>query len=196
MTDPAIPLNQQDAFPLQSIAAAQQATDVQVIGGMVTKYFGPSATGVFAAAVTTDANGHRFCASNYLDMMGCNVGAALISRNDTAAAPLAAPAFQLLMQYRATPITVMPTSNALGGGSINLDQCGMIGIHTTLFTFAASTAPITEYALISWGPSTDAGTGAVPSPVSVFADVRFFISFGTNTPAATNRFSLSIWGSS
>ena len=204
MADPVIPANQQDSFPIVSVTGAQQATETRIIGGTVLKYWGPAATGITNAAVPVggDANGHRFLATNYLDMTGISVGAALVSRFDSVANPVATPAFQLFMQYRLDKTTTMPTSLVLLGG-INLPQCGMKPIHTTAFAFAASPATpagtmATEYALITWGPSTDAGSGVADNlaQVTIVSDVRIFISFSTNVLVATNRFSLSIWGSS
>src|SRR3990172_4433619 len=195
MAEPIIPINQQDSFPILSVVGAQSADDVRILGGTVTKYWGPATTGVSGIPVTTDPAGPLSRASRYLNLEGCSVIGALISRFNAGAGG-ALPALQLWMQYRLDKATVMPTSNALGGGSINLDQCGMVAVHSGLLAFAATPGGLagTEYALITWGPSTDVGISPPEiSPTTLFSDVRFFISFSTNPVAAANLFSLSIW---
>jgi len=201
MADPIIPANQRDSFPLETVTGAQQASETRIVGGMVVKYWGPSATNLTPAVLATDGNGHICGITNYLDMTGCTNVVALIKRLDTAAAPAAVTPLLLQVQYRLDKATTMPSSLLLGGVNINLLQCGMVPIQSGAgFVFAASGAPITgalaQYAQLSWGPSVSAGTGANPSPVAIGSDVRFILSAAKIAVPGTNSFSLSIWGSS
>jgi hypothetical protein len=204
MAQPAIPINQQNALPIQSIAAASSPDQVTINGGQVLKYFSPGSatppahgTGINGTPAGTDGNGHVFIASNFLGLSGCSNLVALITRGNSSGVGLGAlTAMSLLMQYRLTPITVAPTSNALGGGSINLDQCGMGVIATTSVIFPGMNSGNFEYVALSWGPSVDLGSSTVITPTTIGADLRFILSWSTNAVNVNNLFSLSVWGSS
>jgi len=199
MATPTIPLNQQRSFPIQTVAEAASPDQVTILGGQVTQRWGPSASlsqgsGVLNAPVTTDGNGHTFLASNFLNAAGCSNFAALVTRTNSTAVGLGVvPNFGIWVQYRLAPTTVMPTSQP--GGSIALDQCGMMLVNTTQVQFTAMAQNDIQYALITWGPSTDAGSSAVMDPTAIGTDIRFFVSFA-GAVNVNNVFSLTVWGSS
>lgn len=200
MATPTIPINQQNTFPIQTVADATSPDQVIIIGGQVTKRWGPSSvatigSGVSNGSVTIDANGHRFVVSNFLSAQGCSNFAALVTRGNATAVGLGAlPAFGIWVQYRLTPVTTMPTSQP--GGSIALDQCGMALVNSTLVTFTAMAQNDIQYGLVTWGPSTDAGSSAIMDPTAIGTDMRIFASWSTNVVDVNNKFSLTIWGSS
>lgn len=83
-----VPMNQRRALPvLQSGGSAGQPN---VIGGNVVRKWSPTQTGLDAGAAQTDANGHVFLATNFLDLSGCRAFTALIERTG-AVNPLVLP---------------------------------------------------------------------------------------------------------
>lgn len=204
MADPNIPKNQQDAFPILTIAGATAPQTTTVIGGQVQKYWGPTDTGVNGVNTTTDANGHIFVVTNYLDLSGCCNGTMMIKRdNSIVNAPVVANGF-IRFQYRTSKATTMPTSNLLGGVNFNLQNaCGMTTLEATGRVFAAVVGTRTDfqYITVTWGPSATPGTPVI-SPVTIGSDMRIFFSFNsaqgalTNAPTANDFWSIAIWGSS
>jgi hypothetical protein len=214
MVDPSVPINQQNAFPTLTIAGATAPQQTVVTGGQVQKYFGPVDTGINAVAATTDAQGHIYVVTNFLDLSGCSNGGLVVARTTSIVNPnpvAVLAAFFVRFQYRLDKTTVMPTSNLLGVApptSLNLGFCGMIQLQAggagTVFAAMAGATPNaarTEYELLTWGPSATGG-GAQISPVTIGSDVRIFLSFNTTTAAPANPplvsdfFSVAIWGSS
>lgn len=195
MAQPFIPQNQIDSFPLLTVGEATAPQTTRVLGGQVQKYWGPADTGISDLSTQTDANGHVFCVSNYLDLSGCSNGALVVRRTNTVdAVPGALAGLQIRFQYRLIPTTVMPTSTTFGGAPGFL-MAGMSALNAALFVFAAMATGGTEYGLFSWGPSAT-NTAFNPSPVTIGSDVRVFISFVLAAVGANNKFSVSLWGSS
>ena len=190
------PKNQIDALPIMTVVAAAAADDITIVGGTIAKFWSPTTLGMAGIVPTTDAAGHVFLVTPFLDMTGCTNGALLLTRTDTANS-LAGAIYNplVLCQYRITHVGAMPTSFA-SGGSINLPQAGINLIAPNPIAFVATiAAPTTQRGLATWGPSAIVAS-ANQVGMTIGADVRIFVSFSTNAQPVTQTFSVSIWGAS
>lgn len=185
------PAYQLDALPVFQNGGTAGAGNI--VGGVVVRKWLAATTGINASAATTDANGHVFLATAFLDTSGCRSFTALMLRSSAAGALVATAPMLVYFQMRINAADVAPTS--LPGGAINLDYCGMSVVNNNTLTWPLmGSAAEVQRALRCWDLSTPAGFAGAAGSQS--ADVRLLLSFGTTAIDANNRFSLLLWGSS
>lgn len=187
-----VPQNQRDALPIMQSGGTNGTVDV--LGGVVVRKWTAAQTGIASASVTTDANGHVYCVTSFLDTSGCRSFTALMLRGTTPAGSLlATPAMLVQFQMRIDAADVPPTS--LPGGSINLPFCGMSPVNTTGLTWPALNDDAeVQRALRCWDLAEIMGNAGTVG--SQQADARFFLSFGTSAVSADNKFTVVLWGTS
>lgn len=184
-----VPQNQINALPVFQTGGASGSSSI--VGGQVVRRWTAAQTGIDTEATGTDANGHVFLATDYLDTSGCRSFTALMLRSSAGAALAATPAMLLYFQMRIDSSDAAPSS--LPG--LNLAFCGMSVVNANTITWPLmGSAGEVQRALRCWDLSTVAGVaGAVGSQS---ADVRLLMSFGVAAVNADNRFSLVLWGTS
>jgi len=181
-----LPQNQIAALPV----IGGTGGSVIVVGGVPTRKWTSLQTGINTVATTTDANGHVFCVTGFLDVTGCRSFMGLILRSSAGAALGAPPAMTVWFQPRINDTDVPPTSLAPG---IQLTFCGMSQCGPNIGLPAMAAAAEVQRALMCWDFSEVTGAAGVVGSMS--DGVRFFLSFATNAVNADNRFNLTLWGS-
>lgn len=83
-----VPRNQLRGLPV--LQTGGSAGNANIVGGNVVRKWSSVQTGLDVAAAQTDANGHVYLATNFLDLSGCRAFTAMIVRTG-AVAPLVAP---------------------------------------------------------------------------------------------------------
>jgi hypothetical protein len=186
------PQNQIDALPIITVAAAASAGDIQVVGGIMTKFFNPAATGISSVATGTDGT-NIFIASSFLDLRGLRAFSAIMSRTiQGGGAAVATPAMGLMLQWRLSATDNPPTT--LTGNAPEF--VAMQQINNNAVTWPAIGAGETQRAAVGWEVSDTAGVSTKVSPATIGSDVRLLMWWSTNPVGATNRFTLQLWGSS
>lgn len=186
-----VPQNQLDALPVFQNGGS--AGGGNVLGGVVVRKWTAATTGINGSAALTDANGHVYLATGFLDTSGCRSFTGLLLRSSSGGALVATAPMLVYFQMRVDAADIAPTS--LPGGAINLDYCGMSVVNNNTITWPLmGSAAEVQRALRCWDLSTPAGFAGAAGSQS--ADVRLLLSFGTTAIAANNRFSLILWGSS
>lgn len=188
------PINQQNALPTLNTGASSGTGSI--IGGTVIRKWTAAQVGIDGVATTTDANGHVYCVSNFLNVTGCRSFATLLLRSSSSGALIATPPGMLLMwQMRVDAADIPPTS--LPGVGINLEFCGMSGINTggAISWPAMGSAAEVQRHLLAWDFTNQLSAGVAGATGSMSNDVRFFLSFSASAVGANNRFSMILWGS-
>lgn len=187
------PQNQLDALPIITVAAAASAGDIQVVGGVMTKFFNQAATGVGGIATGGDGT-NIFIATAFLDLRGLRAFSCIMSRSIAGGgAAVATPAMTLMFQQRLSPTDVPPTTIGIGNFT---EFCGIQQIDSTAVTWPAIQAGEIQRAVVGWEVSDTAGISTKVSPASIGSDCRLLMWWSTNPVGATNRFTLQLWGSS
>jgi hypothetical protein len=192
-----LPQNQINALPTLTVAQAQAADTVQVVGGSITKNWIPQSTGVNGAQATADGVGAGgFIATNYLDLTGCKFITLITTRVPSdASAQVALGTANTFLQYRLNKSDSPPTFRATGAFSVDL---GMRQIQSTGadMTFPAIAAgDISQRLILMWSPSSQVGTTATEVPVMIGSDVRILVHWAV-LPPAINIFSMTVWANS
>lgn len=188
------PVNQLNALPLQDADANAAGGVIQVIGGVLVRFFDANALQINATAVST-INTRVCLVTPYLDLRGCrSYVMQLRTTNPGVRAALAS--MTLRWQYRMGPGDA-PAVTYVQGGGIN-DQFNGIFASTGGVIFPA-TAGANEVQTQAWGwtNGSDVNTGVVGQVLTALSsDIRFIFDWQTNPVAAANLFTAYLWASS
>lgn len=203
----AMPQNQQDALPLQTIAQATQPTTYSFEGGTVSKYWDAATLGINGAGVSLypiTAGNVYYLATPFLDMRGCNWFTLMLERfatTDNATSPLQLPfAFTLYAQYRTGPADTPSIVTEVSAGSVSPNLSGYVGVgpYAGLANFGASANGVRQREAITFG-TTFAAVGGNQPQLALGTDTRLIVYWSTNNPLPahdTSTFSAWLWGSS
>lgn len=191
------PVNQLDSLPLVDADSAAAGGEIQIINGVVVRYFSPAVLGIAGATVQSIAIGAGFffyIAGNYLDLRGCTKFQLLVRRNvilTTGAMTAMQVGFQTRMGVSDNPL---PTW-ILPGLSVNQTLSGSSSVNVTSIIFpAAGTAGNHQSALRTWAANEFQGFGG--SAASIGSDCRILFDWSTNPPAiGDGTITAQLWAS-
>ncbi len=193
-----IPINQQNALPLATIAQATPGA-IQLLGGQVSRSWTPSdlgMDGVPASIVNVPGSGlNYYLATPFLDMRGCARFAVLIRRTTTAggAGLIALPTTAPWIQLRLTP-TDTPPIFLFNGGSTSNNLTGTFVIKTPAVLFpAAGGVGEQQSILLAWGGMQ---LGSYGADIAGGTDIRIVLAWFTNLVDPSNSFQVSVWAGS
>jgi len=131
-----VPINQQNALPLATIAQATPG-QLQIVGGSVYRTFAPEDIGINGSVFALN-NNQGLIAGNYLDLRGCTKFVVAV-RCVNALVSVARPAITLAWQLR-MGTSDAPAPGKLVGGSLNTEMNSELYAGAN-WIFPATTAP-------------------------------------------------------
>lgn len=180
-----VPKNQLDALPIDQTGGTAGAA--VVIGNSMQRFWSPTALGLSGiTGWTTDGFGNIYIVTPFLEVLGCT-NFVMQMRCITSIVRVALPSTLLFSQYRLTSADSIPpfgTNNNAENAAMSQIGLGKI--------FAAALAG--DQQVVDWAWSVGR-TGSPEPSVVIGSDVRFVIQSAGPVPAATNSFSVSLWGS-
>lgn len=194
-----VPINQQNALPIATIAQATPGA-LLMLGGQVSRYYSPDDLGLNLVAISSGvfnpgAITAYWLATPYLDMRGCKYFSVVVKRTTTAggAGLISLPSCTPEIQIRQT-VTDAPPVYQVNGGSLNNELPGMFIIKTGAVMYPAAGGIGEEQRVImAWGAMQLGSYGAA---VAVGTDMRFVLRFFNTLVDPTNRFTVSVWAGS
>lgn len=186
-----IPQNQLNALPLTDAATAAAGGDIVVLGNSISRYWSPVTTGVNASVFANDANGFPVMVSNFLDVRGCRSFVLLLRRAFTGVGIALANitcTYQFRFSSGETPLTSLGATQNVGFLAMNV----LPGLNVISFPAFQNANEVQTHAF-PFDTGQETATGFSGTKV-IGTDVRFVYT-ATGAIAATNTFSLAIWGS-
>jgi hypothetical protein len=191
MADLKLPGTQLDAIPLIDASQVGDAGELEIIGGRVTKYWRPAATGINRTAMSLDpqpnAFGRLLLLSNWLDVRGCSTFQLVMTRDALNLANDIVHGIGMYVQYRDSAGNVGRTGDA---GTQTQTQMGS-------FTTIQKPASAGAYPwLNTFGYQLDlAPINPVTFKTSMMGNlVRLWFTETNGVIKADERFSLEIYG--
>lgn len=192
----AIPSNQQDALPLQSIAQATSGSIV-TFGNKLARYFDPVTLGINAVGISqqllTGGAVYYYIATNWLDLRGCSQFAFMLQRNvNVNKNPILNT--RLNAQYR-MGVTDNPPAVYDNNGNPDEGRSGQLQlVSTNPFSFVAQTSTDPQRELRVWtSASVNQGTNQGGS-ITIGYDVRLIITWTTVNPnVGDSTFTAQLW---
>jgi len=186
-----MPQNQIDALPLFSADTAAKGGIISIFAGSFTRYLDGPTTGINGSAFATDANGLVFIVSDFMDLRGCRSFAILLRRAFVGVGALL-QGINVWVQYRFTTAEVPLTSFA--PAAANQEYLGMFLLGFQPITFPAfGAAGQVQTSYRGWNTAQASGVGGMPQ--SLGTDCRLVL-IANGAIAATNTFTMTLWGAS
>lgn len=177
----ATPQVQLDALPLITAADAAAPTSYAIVGGKLTRYWNPAASGISGINFTADPDlgTASILLSSYLDFTGMNQFVALLVATIPNVGAISAHNVNLRIQFRTPGGTVQPRSGAVG---------------QDLFTSVANRTPNYGTLGVAGSPYIVAYNWAnSQGGVTTGPDARLWFAKDANLPTAGQLYDLHVW---
>lgn len=195
------PQNQLDALPLQDADSAAAGGEIQIVGGVINRFFSSSVLQITGVAMTT-FTGEQALVTPYLDVRGCNQFVLTLSTVNNVSGRAALPAIFVFIQTRLGASDTPPVYYANNGGAGTRDEAdNSIQLVTTTGHAFAITAAAGEVQRHTWAWNQAAvnngGLGATAGGAGwIGTDSRLIITTQTVGMSTNNLFSATLWASS